>query len=105
MNAHWNSFLNRRLSRRELLRTSSAGFGSVALLGLLADQAAADSGAAARSNDPLAPRAPMMPPRAKRVIFVFLHGGPSQVDTFDPKPLLTRDHGKPLPFEKPRIVS
>jgi hypothetical protein len=41
--------------------------------------------------------------RAKRVIFLFMHGGPSQVDTFDYKPLLERDHGKPLPFEKPRI--
>jgi hypothetical protein len=47
----------------------------------------------------------MFTPRAKRVIFIFLHGGPSQVDTFDPKPLLDRDHGKPLPFAKPRIVS
>ena len=47
----------------------------------------------------------MFPAHAKRVIFVFLHGGPWQVDTFDPKPLLTRDHGKPLPFDKPRVVS
>jgi hypothetical protein len=41
--------------------------------------------------------------RAKRVIFLFMHGGPSQVDTFDYKPLLARDHGKPLPFAKPRV--
>src|SRR5439155_1341816 len=40
-------------------------------------------------------------PRAKRVIFMFMHGGPSHLDTFDPKPLLTRDHGKPLPFKRP----
>jgi len=88
----------RPMSRREMLVRSGAGFGSLALAGLLADAARAD-------NDPLAPKAPMFPAKAKRVIFVFLHGGPSQVDTFDPKPLLDRDHGKPFPGEKPRIVS
>ena len=48
---------------------------------------------------------PHFPARAKRVIFLFMHGGPSQVDTFDHKPLLERDHGKPLPFAKPRVRS
>jgi len=43
------------------------------------------------------------PSRAKRVIFLFMHGGPSQVDTFDYKPQLIKDDGKPLPFEKPRV--
>ena len=85
-------------SRRQMLRSSGAGFGALALAGLLADSAAADT-------NPLAPKAPMFPAKAKRVIFVFLHGGPSQVDTFDPKPLLDRDHGKPFPGNKPRIVS
>ena len=47
--------------------------------------------------DPLAPAAPHFPARARRVIFLFMPGGPSQVDTFDPKPRLTRDHGKPAP--------
>ncbi|MGV3722283.1 MAG: DUF1501 domain-containing protein [Actinomycetota bacterium] len=89
------------LTRRDLLRSSAAGFGSLALAGLLAEEARA----ASAQRSPLAAREPMFTPRAKRVIFVFLHGGPSQVDTFDPKPLLTRDHGKPLPFAKPRIVS
>jgi hypothetical protein len=99
MNQHWNSLWNRRLSRRDMLRMSSVGFGNLALLGLLQEQADA------ASAGPLAPKAPMYPARAKRVIFVFLHGGPSQVDTFDPKPLLARDNGKPFPFDKPRIVS
>src|SRR5207247_8248053 len=45
----------------------------------------------------------MFPAKANRVIFLFMHGGPSQVDTFDPKPLLTRDHGKPCPIAKPRV--
>ncbi|HEV3340831.1 MAG TPA: DUF1501 domain-containing protein [Pirellulales bacterium] len=86
-------------SRRDLLRVSAAGFGSVALSGLLAD---AMRGA---GPNPLAPRPPHFAPRAKRVVFLFMHGGPSHIDTFDYKPLLARDHGKPLPFAKPRVVS
>lgn len=93
------------LSRREMLRFSGAGFGSLALSALLAEQAAAESVEGPHSDNPLAPRAPHFVPRARRVIFLFMHGGPSQIDTFDPKPLLTRDHGKPLPFDKPRVVS
>ncbi len=49
------------------------------------------------SANPLAARPPHFPARAKRVIFLFMPGGPSQVDTFDPKPRLTQDHGKPSP--------
>jgi hypothetical protein len=82
-------------SRRELLRHLGGGFGALAFTGLARAEALAD--------DPLAARAPHFPARAKRVIFLFMHGGPSQVDTFDWKPLLERDDGKPLPFEKPRI--
>jgi len=96
MNRHWNSYLNQKLSRRELLRVSSAGFGSLALAGLL--------GAEGQAN-PLTVRQPHFPAKAKRVIFLFMHGGPSQIDTFDYKPLLKRDHGKPLPFAKRRVVS
>ena len=94
MNRHWNSYLNQTLSRRELLRVSSAGFGSLALSGLLG-----------ASDSPLAVKQPQFQPKAKRVIFLFMHGGPSQVDTFDYKPLLKRDHGKPLPFKRPKVVS
>ena len=94
MNRHWNSYLNQTLSRRELLRVSSAGFGSLALSGLLG-----------ASDSPLAVKSPQFQPKAKRVIFLFMHGGPSQVDTFDYKPLLKRDHGKPLPFKRPKVVS
>jgi hypothetical protein len=57
------------------------------------------------SSDPLAVKPPHFPARAKRVIFLFMHGGPSQMDTFDYKPLLKRDHGKPLPFARPKVVS
>jgi hypothetical protein len=100
MNRHWNSYFNQRLSRRDLLKASSAGFGHLALAGLLAQEQAS-----AASADPLAVKAPHFPAHAKRVIFLFMHGGPSQVDTFDYKPLLKRDHGKPLPFARPKVVS
>ena len=102
MNRHWNAHLNRTLSRRELLRSASTGFGSVALAGLLGQE---QLRAAAQSANPLAIKEPHFAPKAKRVIFLFMHGGPSQVDTFDYKPLLKRDHGKPLPFQRPKVVS
>jgi len=86
-------------TRREALKTMSGGFGMLALAGLLGEEQAR----AASVANPLAVRSPMFPARAKRIIFLFMHGGPSQVDTFDPKPLLTRDNGKPLPFAKPRV--
>lgn len=84
------------LTRREMLQRSSVGFGSLALAGLMANEVQA-------AVNPLAARQPHFPARAKRVIFIFLKGGPSQIDTFDPKPLLDRDDGKPLPFDKPRV--
>src|SRR5580765_2215346 len=76
------------MTRRDLLNTMGAGFGMVGLRHL----------AAAEFNaDPLTPKAPHFPAKAKRVIYLFLNGGPSQVDTFDPKPKLTEYHGKPIP--------
>jgi hypothetical protein len=82
------------LSRREMLRGAGLGFGAWALLDLLTR----DGLVPARTADnPLAAKAPHFPPRAKRVIFLFMQGGPSQIDTFDPKPLLSKLHGKPLP--------
>ncbi|MBW3623515.1 MAG: DUF1501 domain-containing protein, partial [Armatimonadetes bacterium] len=90
-----------------MLRHCCAGFGMTALLGLLAESEATaavlDPKAKGKAG-PLAPKAPHFAPKAKRIIFLFMHGGPSQVDTFDPKPLLTRDHGKPLPFARPRVT-
>jgi hypothetical protein len=87
------------LSRRALLRQSAVGFGSLALASLLADESRANPS----PGNPLAAKSPHFPARAKRVIFLFMKGGPSHVDTFDPKPLLTRDDGQPLPFDKPRV--
>ncbi|MFN7918699.1 MAG: DUF1501 domain-containing protein [Bryobacteraceae bacterium] len=86
-------FSNPRFNnRRSFLRQSACGFGMLGLHSLLAEQAAVD---------PLAPRKPHFPARAKRVIFMFMHGGPSHMDTFDPKPRLDTDHGKPFPFKRP----
>jgi len=91
-------------SRREMLASCGAGFGSLALAGLMATQSRADA-----NRDPKPGLQAVKPthfsPRAKRVIFLFMHGGPSQIDTFDYKPQLERDHGKPLPFDKPRVFS
>ncbi len=95
-------------SRREWIQSISRGLAGVALsdlltsslgstsLGSMASAATLDDGAG------LFP-APHLPPRAKRVLFLFMHGGPSHVDTFDYKPELTRLHGQPLPIDKPRI--
>ncbi|MFK5923380.1 MAG: DUF1501 domain-containing protein [Verrucomicrobiota bacterium] len=84
-------------SRREFLSRSACGFGSLALSGLLAEQAVANAGAGGRTLNPahpLAARLPHFPARAKRVIFLFMRGGPSQVDTFDYKPALQQADGK-----------
>jgi hypothetical protein len=87
------------LSRRQWLAQTGAGFGSLALSALLA-------GESTPSSNPLAPKLSHFPARVKRVIMLFMFGGPSHLDTFDPKPILTRDSGKPLPEEKrPRVVS
>src|SRR4051812_17720702 len=93
------------MSRRRMLRESSAGFGSLALAAMLAGESKAEAprGTPTTGANPLAPRPPHFEARAKRVIFLFMKGGPSHVDTFDPKPLLQRDDGKPLPFAKPRV--
>jgi hypothetical protein len=87
------------LTRRQALGRFANGFGMVALAGLLADQARA-----AAPENPLVLKPPPFPAKAKRVIFLFMSGGPSHVDTFDPKPRLDQDNGKPLPFEMPKLV-
>ncbi len=78
------------LSRRQLLKNTAAGFGYLAFAGLTAGSTAQASASA---------RLPHHPPKAKRVIFLFMHGGPSHVDLFDYKPQLQKDDGKDLPFK------
>lgn len=84
-------------SRREFLRRSGIGLGTLGLAGLFADES---NQAQANSNsNPMRPKAPHFAPRAKSVIHIFLNGGPSQVDTFDPKPALDKYHGQPIPLD------
>lgn len=79
------------LTRREVLQRSGLGLGSLGLLGVLADDGRA------ATADPLSPQGAHFPGRAKRVIHFFLNGGPSHVDTFDPKPALSKYAGQPVP--------
>ena len=92
------------LTRRDALRRAGMGFGSLALGTLMAESApkvrGADASAVASKPfaSSLAPKPPSFAPKAKRVIHLFMNGGPSQVDTFDPKPSLTKYNGKPIPL-------
>src|SRR4051794_10189537 len=80
-------------SRREMLRRCGAGMGTLALAHLLGEENPA------RAASGLEPRAPHFAPKARRFVHIFANGGPSQVDMFDPKPLLKKFHGKPIPRE------
>jgi len=93
------------VSRRQALKQFANGFGMVGLANLMArDVVAASAAPAVSAANPLALRAPMYAPRAKRVIFLFMSGGPSHVDLLDPKPRLQQESGKPLPFAMPKLV-
>ncbi len=82
--------LKTQLNRRQLLGTGALGFSQLAFQSLLGSEKDVPQ--------------PHHPARAKRVIFLFMKGGPSHIDTFDPKPMLDRDHGKPPPFDLPRVT-
>ena len=83
------------LSRREILKSISCGFGYLAFAGLGAQASAA-------TMNPMMARPAIIPARAKRVIFLFMQGGPSHVDTYDPKPLLDQNDGKEIEFRVAR---
>jgi hypothetical protein len=86
------------ISRRELLARSGMGMGMLAALDLLAaGNARGDQGPLNNPRSPLAEQPPHFPARAKRVVHLFMNGGPSHIDTFDPKPVLKKYDGKPLP--------
>ena len=86
-------------SRREALQLASCGFGSLALSGMLAGEEIAVG------NNPLQAKQSHHVARAKRIIFLFMQGGPSQVDTFDYKPILEKRHGEKMPFDDARIIA
>jgi len=90
MNMGCNNFMSRPLTRREMLGRCAGGFGSVALSSLLADPVYG------KAKSPFAPKNTHHNPKAKSVIFLYMDGGVSQVDSFDYKPRLEKDHGKPF---------
>jgi hypothetical protein len=83
-------------TRREFLTTSASGLGMMGLGAMLAQEGILTAETVADA-DPLRPRAPHLPAKAKNCIFIFLEGGPSQMDLYDPKPKLNELHGQPLP--------
>jgi hypothetical protein len=94
---HTNKHRSIPPTRRQALQTAACGFGSVALSALLGKPAAA--------ADPLSARRPQYAPKAKRVIFLFMQGGVSHVDSFDYKPALYKEDGKALKFDDSRILA
>jgi hypothetical protein len=94
---HCRRFHRSPLSRRQMLTQCANGFGMLALNGLLSDPAYG----AKPQAEPLPPKDPHYSPKAKNVIFLFMDGGPSQVDTFDPKPRLERENGQPIKMKVP----
>jgi len=95
--SHCGNFVPRALTRREMLARCASGFGAIALTALLSEKA---FGSVVSTNsephNSLAPRPPQFAARARQVIFLYMDGGPSQVDTFDPKPRLTAEDGRPF---------
>lgn len=89
--------MNDTISRRRMLQSVGCGFGYLAAAGLAAGQA--------RAAGPLTARPGHLAPRARRVIFLFMQGGPSHVDTFDYKPRLALDDGKQMPFDDDRVLA
>ena len=85
------------MSRREMLERCSLGFGTIALAGVIADEARADTADSTGSS--MTPRGPHFAPQVKHVILCYMAGGVSQVDSFDPKPRLTKEHGQPPPMK------
>ena len=94
---HCGRYAARPITRRQMLRDGACGFGAVALSALVADPlfGSAPNLFGRDRDNPLAPQKPHFPAKAKNVIYLYMDGGPSQVDTFDPKPRLTQEHGQP----------
>ena len=89
---------NPLLSRREMLSRAGCGFGSLAFAAMAASQGYADPLSSAPQTSPLSPKPTSIPARAKRIIFIFMQGGPSHMDTFDYKPELFKSDGKEIDF-------
>jgi len=88
--AHCGKFQQPPLTRRDMLARCANGFGGIAMASMLANEANANP------TNPLAPKKPHFAPKAKSIIFLYMDGGPASMDTFDPKPRLTKENGKPF---------
>lgn len=101
---YWNCLVSRNLPlhRRELLRRAGVGFGILAVADLLNQSNSASASRAATT--PPVPNALRYRPRARSCIFLYMPGGPSQIDLFDPKPEVAKRHGEPLPIQKPKLM-
>jgi hypothetical protein len=88
--AHCGKFQKPPLTRRDMLARCANGFGGIAMASMLANETAA------KPTNPLAPKKPHFAPKAKSIIFLYMDGGPASMDTFDPKPRLTKENGKPF---------
>lgn len=101
--------MNEAMNRRQLLLNGGGGFGSLAMAYLLRDHAAfaaaPNTASPAKAVNPLAAKAPHLRPTAKNVIFLFMEGGPSHIDLFDPKPLLQELAGKPIPDSFGKVIT
>ncbi|HEV3085195.1 MAG TPA: DUF1501 domain-containing protein [Gemmataceae bacterium] len=95
---HCQNYIATPLTRRQMLRQCANGFGAVALAALLSEEA---YGGRASAELPLAARPPQFKTKARNVIFLFMDGGPSQLDSFDPKPRLAKEHGQPIKMKVP----
>jgi hypothetical protein len=91
---HCGRYIATPLTRRQMLARCASGFGAIALAALMGEQAY--GGDVTITGGPMTPRPPHFAPRCRNVIFLYMDGGPSQMDTFDPKPLLTKEHGQPF---------
>ena len=102
---HSNQIRDLFLTRRELLGRMGNGFAAVGLMSLLGESAlgapSLQAGGQVGPYNPMAAKKPPLRAKAMRVIFLFMNGGPSQVDTFDPKPMLTKYHGQVIPLSLP----
>lgn len=94
--SHCQRFRRLNGSRRELLQAAACGFGSVAA-SFLMNQSLAGNETEKSRNQELGSKPTHFPPKAMSVIFLYMDGGVSQVDSFDPKPRLNEEHGKPFP--------
>jgi len=93
------------MSRRDMLVRGGGGFGAIALASLLGDNPLRAAPAAGKSINPLAPKPPHLSSKVRNVIFLFMEGGPSHIDTFDPKPRVNELAGKPVPESFGKVIT